>query len=133
MSSGFRTIVARPAQYTDCRLFSPTVPSASAKVSTVPIGTVIPTPRTTDANAAGRPPDSASEPAVELVVPATIGTGGSSGVGSWGVGSSGATLDGRPHQLADAGRPHALLVLAVLEHGAEGRLDGVLVQLRPAQ
>src|SRR3954471_955310 len=44
-----------------------------------------------------------------------------------------ATGGGLADQVAQARRPYPLLVLAVLEHGAEGDVDGVLVQLGPPQ
>src|SRR5271165_5889377 len=35
---------------------------------------------------------------------------------------------GSPHEVAQARRPHALLVFLILEHGAEGHIDRSLVE-----
>ena len=50
-SSGRRTKVARAAQYTESRSLMPSAPSASVKVSTQPMGTLSPRPRSSLAKA----------------------------------------------------------------------------------
>src|SRR3954463_349872 len=112
MSSGLRTSVVRPAQYTPSRPASPTASSASANVTTVPTGIVRPRLRSTRANATAISTDDSDESAA----------GGPSGTGH-----------GLAHEVAYPRCPHALLILAVLEHRAQGDVDGVLVQLQAAE
>src|SRR3954453_11553908 len=104
MSSGLRTIVARPAQYTACRSSRPTASSASANVTTFPSGTAIPTPRTIRAKEAA------------IRVPA-----------------SGPTLHRGADEFADADGPHPFLILAVLQHRSQCGLDRVLVEVGSAE
>src|SRR4051812_43517516 len=104
MSSGRRTRVARPAQYTPARSVSPTAPNASVKASTLPRGTISPAPRSTLANATA-------------IRPGWSPTPFGSGPVEWG-----------PHQLADAVSPDPFLILAVFENGAQGDVDGAFVQ-----
>src|SRR5437763_6379212 len=108
MSSGLRTSVVRPAQYTPARSPIPTAASASAKVTTVPSGTVRPLLRRTRAKAT-----------------ATRSTADA--------GSASATQHGLTDEVAHAAGPYPFLVLAVLEHRAEGDVDGVLVELHASQ
>src|SRR3954453_10316072 len=102
MSSGRCTRVARPAQYTGSRALTPTVPSASVNVSTLSTGAGMPAPRRTRPKAVARAAASAN---------------------------GAAPLEGVAHEVGDAGLAHPLLVLAVLEDGAEGRRHQGLVEL----
>src|SRR5215217_6295480 len=106
MSSGRCTSVARPAQYTGSRASTPTVPSASVKVSTLSTGAGMPAPRST------RP---------KAVASAAASSNGA------------APLEGVAHQIGDAGLAHPLLVLAVLQDGAEGGRHQRVVELLPAE
>src|SRR3954453_9540606 len=125
MSSGLRTIVARPAQYTACRSSRPTASSASANVTTFPSGTAMPTPRTIRANAgASRAPAAffSDFPTSSVRKSEKNGLGG-----------SGATLHRGADEFAAADRPHPFLILAVLEHRSQRGLDGVLVEVGTAE
>src|SRR5580704_10573993 len=118
MSSGRRTSVVRPAQYTGDRLSTPRTPRASAKVVTDPNATSKPAPRSKRAKA--------------TAMRSTPVTGAWSGAG-WLMPASGAPLDDRPDHLGDARGPEALLILPVLEDGTEGDVDGVLIEVGPAE
>src|ERR1700722_7071740 len=118
MSSGRRTSVVRPAQYTGARWSTPRTPRASAKVVTDPRATSSPAPRSNRAKATAMrsTPVTGAWSAAGRVMPA-----------------SGTPLDGRPDHLAEPGRPEPLLVLPVLEHRAEGDVDSVLVEVGPSE
>src|SRR5215218_4067078 len=103
MSSGRRTSVARPDQYTPSRSCMPTTPRASTNAATDDIGTRSPSARRPVAKATARWPASA--------------------------GTVHRVLD----ELGDPEGAHPLGVLPVLAHGAEGRLGGGRVQLRLAE
>src|SRR4051812_15389086 len=125
MSSGLRTIVARPAQYTACRSSRPTASSASANVTTFPSGTAIPTPRTIRANAgANRAPAAFFSDRGGVCAPESEKNG---------LGGSGSTLHRGADEFADADGPHPFLILAVLEHRSQRGLDGVLVEVGAAE
>src|SRR5215207_10383791 len=111
MSSGWLTRVARPAQYTEARVDTPTAPSASANRMVVPTGTSSPAPRSTRA----KPTAKRSSPIEGVIESVTSGTALRGPFGR------------AAHQLLDPGRPRALLVLAVLEDRAQRDLDRVLV------
>src|SRR3954463_14743503 len=106
MSSGRCTSVARPAQYTGARASTPTVPSASVKVSTLSTGAGTPAPRST------RPK------AVASVAASANGA---------------APLEGVLHEVGDARLAHALLVLPVLEDGAQGGRHRGLAEVLAAE
>src|SRR5438034_4077020 len=104
MSSGWLTSVARPAQYTESRVDTPTAPSASANSTVVPTGTSRPAPRSNRANPTASRSTSTS--------------------------TSGTALRGGPHELLDTRGLRALLVFAVLQDGAERDFDRALVDRR---
>src|SRR5215211_5770536 len=106
MSSGRCTSVARPAQYTPARASRPTVPSASVNVSTLSTGAATPAPRRTRPKAVARAAASAN---------------------------GAAPLEGVAHEVGDPGLAHPLLILAVLEDGAEGGRHRAFAQLLAAQ
>src|SRR5581483_4295089 len=106
MSSCRDTSVARPDQYTRSRLSMPTLSSAVMYVETAPTGTSRPARRRTRTNATAA--RSKSE-------------------------NSGTAFHGGEHDLVEAVLAYALLILAVLQHGAERRLDRALVERRHAQ
>src|SRR5207237_5575161 len=83
--------------------WSPTVPSAAVKASTLPNGTTSPPPRSSSPKATAMRAGSAS--------------------------ASATPIHRSSHQLTDAVGANPLLVLPVLEDGAEGDVDGVLVEL----
>src|SRR4051794_9040159 len=115
MSSGRRSSVARPAQYTESRVETPTAPSASANRMVVPTGTSTPAPRSTRAKpTANRSTSTSLRVPVPVPVPVSVSV-------------SGTALRCGPDQLLDARGLRALLVFAVLEDGAEGDLDRTLV------
>src|SRR5579859_7014719 len=107
MSSGRRTSVARPAQYTEARRSTPTRPRELAKVATHPTGTSSPAPRRTRENATA--------------------------IRSTPVSWSGTALHRGPNQLADAHRSQALLVLPVFQNRSQREVDRVLVEFTPAE
>src|SRR4051794_23296643 len=115
MSSGRRNSVARPAQYTESRVDTPTAPRASANRMVVPTGTSTPAPRSTRAKPTAIRSTSTSLP---MSVPVPV---------------SGTALRCGPDQLLDARGLGALLVFAVLEDGAEGDLDRALVDGRATE
>ena len=119
MSSGRRTSVARPAQYTGARRSTPSDPEGLGEGGDRPT-------RHVQAGAAQQPGEG-DRHAVHARHRARLG--GRAGATP----ASGTPLDGRPDHLADARRPQPLLVLAVLEDGAEGDVDGVLVELGPPE
>src|SRR6476661_1194617 len=116
MSSGRLRRVVRPAQYTESRVDTPTAPSASANRIVVPTGTSSPAPRSTRAN-----PTARRSPLNES---STSTSGTALGRGAF---------RGATDQLLDPCRLRALLVLAVLQDGAEGDLDRALVDVRASQ
>src|SRR6478736_3657598 len=110
MSSGRLTNVARPAQYTDARVDTPTAPSASPNRMVVPTGTSSPAPRRTRANpTANRSMSGRSMSGTALRRLCRC------------------PFRRAADELLDAGGAGALLVFAVLEDGAQGDLDGALV------
>src|ERR1700722_5566445 len=117
MSSGRRTRVARPAQYTALRAVTPTCPRAWAYRTAQPVGTSRPAPRRTRTN------------------PVTIRSGGVSGVSATGASEPGSgTPDHRRlDQVVQAGFAHPGLILVVLEDRAEGEVEAALVDLGPAE
>src|SRR5437660_12530638 len=88
------TSVTRPAQYTASTRSTSITPSASTKVVTLRTGTSMPAAR----NRRAKP---------------TAASAGSAGTGHR-----------RGHDVVEALTAHTLLVLAVLEHGAEGGVGG---------
>src|SRR3954468_18161147 len=106
MTSGRCTRVARPAQYTLSRASTPTVPSASVKVRTLSTGAGTPAPRSTRPKAVARAAASAN---------------------------GAAPFEGVADEVGDAGLAHPLLVLPVLEDGAEGGRHRGLAQFLAAE
>src|SRR5688500_10022855 len=94
MSSGRRTSVARPAQYTPSGWSMPTAAKDSAYTTVAPVGTRSPAPRSTRTNATAIRSGDATR-------------------------CSGATAEDLLDEGVDALGAEALLVLAVLDHGAE--------------
>src|SRR5216683_3142859 len=111
MSSGRRTSVALPAQYTDERRSMPTAPRALANVVTHPNGTSRPAPRRSRLNATVmrstpvRPPEPTSR----------------------------TPKHGRADQLADTRSPQPLLVLPIFQNRSEGDVDRRLVRFGPTE
>src|SRR6476659_9477942 len=106
MSSGRRTSVARPAQYTDSRRSTPTAARACANTRVLPTGTSSPDARRRRA----KPTAARSSPGASASTT-----------------RSGTPLQRGVHELVEAVRARALLVFAVLQDGAERDVDGVLV------
>src|SRR5688500_4489389 len=110
MSSGRASSVVRPAQYTAPERSTPVSVSASAKVTARPSGTSSPAPRSTRAKA--------------TAIRSAPGPGGV---------FSRTSQNRGPDDVGHAVAPHPFLVLPVLEQRPERDLDGVLVELRPAE
>src|SRR5688572_16405725 len=110
MSSGRARRVVRPAQYTAPDRSTPVRVSASANVTARPSGTSRPAPRSTRAKA--------------TAIRSAAGPVG---------GVSGTPQNRGPDDVGHAMGAHPLLVLPVLEQRPERDLDGVLVELRPAE
>src|SRR5262249_50735344 len=107
-SSGRRTNVACPAQYTASRVSTPTAASASANTRVDPTGTSRPARRRSRENP----------------------TAARSRVGA---SDSGTAFEGHVDDLFEAGVPRPLLVLAVLQDRSQREVDVMLVELRTAQ
>src|SRR5689334_19968552 len=111
MSSGRLTNVARPAQYTESRVDTPTAPNACANSTVVPTGTSSPAARSNRANPTAR----RSSPDAGVTGASVSGTALRGPVGA------------AAHELLDPRGPGALLILAVLEDRAQRDLDRALV------
>src|SRR5207237_7991628 len=102
LSSGRCTSVVLPAQYTASRSSSPTASSASTYAVIEPVGTSMPAPRNTRANATGTAVTAGIRRESRQLHAHALGTGA-----------------GVAQKRVEAHGADALLVLAVLHHGAE--------------